>query len=229
MGGKGGRRVESKVIEKVQKLLALSGSSNAFEAQEALLKAQMLLAKHNLTMSDLPAESRKEAVVEEPCVTVSAYNQWVRELAEIVARNFRCSTLVSHWRNRFRMVFVGFETDAKVAAQVFEYASKYADRCGTNLAQTYSDKGLPSKGVKQDYVDGFVKGLKLSWQKQALEHKECSLMLVIPVQVEEHLKQYEVGIFRAGYQPGSGNREAFRKGYESGKQFAKVDRKAIGK
>ncbi|MFR2890971.1 MAG: DUF2786 domain-containing protein, partial [Clostridium butyricum] len=41
------------IILKIQKLLALSKSSNENEAQNAMLKAQQLLIKHKLSLKDV--------------------------------------------------------------------------------------------------------------------------------------------------------------------------------
>ena len=42
--------MDNKLIEKIQKLLALSGSSNENEAKAAMTKAQELMLKHNIDM-----------------------------------------------------------------------------------------------------------------------------------------------------------------------------------
>ncbi len=45
---------ENKIIlEKIKKLIALSESPNESEAAAALSKVQVLLAKHDLTMTDI--------------------------------------------------------------------------------------------------------------------------------------------------------------------------------
>ena len=141
---------KEKVLDKVQKLLALSNSSNDHEALLALMKAQELLAKHNLSMADVPSELKEERVVEEWVMDVSAYNYWVRKLAKIVAQNFRCEDLIyrkPHNKSFLREGFVGLETDAKVAAQIFRYSAKYAERAGSNLAQTYNDMACPVQAL----------------------------------------------------------------------------------
>ena len=45
--------MDTKVIEKIQKLLALSESSNENEAHAAMLRAQALLAKHKLSLKEV--------------------------------------------------------------------------------------------------------------------------------------------------------------------------------
>ncbi len=47
--------VDQKVLEKIQKLLALTSSSNEHEARLAAERASELLTKYNLTASQLPS------------------------------------------------------------------------------------------------------------------------------------------------------------------------------
>ena len=42
--------MNNKIIEKIQKLLSLSGSENVNEAELAMSKAQELMTKHNIDM-----------------------------------------------------------------------------------------------------------------------------------------------------------------------------------
>lgn len=45
--------MDTKIIERIQKLFALSESSNEYEAQVAMLKAQQLIVKHKLSLREV--------------------------------------------------------------------------------------------------------------------------------------------------------------------------------
>lgn len=205
------------VILKVQKLLARSQSSFEAEAQTALLKAQQLLAKHNLSMADCE-EVGVVGEVTHVRTEFSAYNAWVRQLGHITADNFCCDILVVHRGSYYRVVFVGFETDAKIAAQIFEYSAAFVDRRGSNVAQTYNDKGLSSRGIKADYIQGFLAGLKQAYAIQRTS-TEFSLALVVPQEVKAEMSKYGSGSFpNASW--GRGSAEARAKGYHDGQEYA---------
>lgn len=208
------------VVRKVQKLLALSTSNFEAEAKTAMLKAQKLLAEHNLEMKDCEEGLTQEQIIQVR-TTFSAYNAWVRTLASVIADNFKCSTLIARRGNWMRMIFVGFETDAKIAAQVFEYTCKFVDKKGSNLAQTYNDKGRRCTGIKADYTNGFLKGLESEYEVQRTS-TEYSLVLAKPKEVSEYMKQFEESKPLPNASRGRGNREAFEKGFEEGKDFAGV-------
>lgn len=55
---------KEKVIDKVKKLLAMTESEYENEAESAMLKAQELLAKHQLTMKDIDLDNDKSGVEE---------------------------------------------------------------------------------------------------------------------------------------------------------------------
>jgi len=76
-----------KVIERIRKLLALAQSANENEAQAAALKAQELLAEHNLREADLH-EADDEFVIDGELLSDS--RPWRRKLAANVARLYFC-------------------------------------------------------------------------------------------------------------------------------------------
>ena len=55
--------VEKSIVDKIKKLISLS-SDNKHEAESAMLKAQKLLAKHNLTLAEVN-EHTKQNVIED--------------------------------------------------------------------------------------------------------------------------------------------------------------------
>ena len=55
--------VDSGIILKIQKLLALASSSNENEAQAAMMKAQEMLAKYKLSMKDVQSKHPESKAV----------------------------------------------------------------------------------------------------------------------------------------------------------------------
>lgn len=99
--------MEKNIISKIEKLLALAGNNpSETEAQAAMLKAQQLMAQHNLDMSqfqDRPQE-KKEAIKD----YVEGYHNtgWAIHLAQVICDNFRCNLLRAP---HFGLVFVGLK------------------------------------------------------------------------------------------------------------------------
>ena len=87
--------MNEKIIEKIKKCLELANNNpSAEEAKSAALMAQKLLAKYNISMSDIE-DVAQEQIEESPVwfkdlVTWGVVRGWKYELAEIVASNFRC-------------------------------------------------------------------------------------------------------------------------------------------
>lgn len=51
---------DNKIIDKIEKLIALSSSDNENEAKAAMLKAQELMAKYEIEMSQINPDKAKE-------------------------------------------------------------------------------------------------------------------------------------------------------------------------
>lgn len=87
----------SAVKEKIAKLLALADSPNEKEAQEALLKARALMAKHKLRPEEC-REKQSIRVVKQPvgmeCTQMT--DTWIPELAVIVGERYCCKAYRQH-------------------------------------------------------------------------------------------------------------------------------------
>lgn len=87
---------QQKVIEQVQKLLALSKSSNENEAALALAKAESLLEKYRLDMTQIEMMTgQKEEIIEDkdPVFDSEKIVLWESNLAIRVAFLYGCSTI----------------------------------------------------------------------------------------------------------------------------------------
>lgn len=172
--------VPQDIFEKISKLLALSDVSknnSESEAYAALLKAQEMLAKYNLTMEDISAP--KENIVDSICE--HKYNYGFRyRLANIISNNFRTKNFV---RNN-SVVFYGYHSDVEVSKSAFEFAYKTIVRNGEKLRnQIYSELGY-STGVFNSYASGFLAGMKSALDKQCE-----ALQIVTPVEVVDSFEE----------------------------------------
>ena len=209
----------SNIISKIEKLLALAGNNpSETEAQAALLKAQQLMAEHNLDMAqfkDQPQE-KKEAVVE----YFKGYHNtgWAISLAKVICDNFRCTLMRAAG---YGLVFVGLKEDVAICRAVFTFASQTLDKNMMKLRRQYRKQGLPTDGISGDYAAGFVAGLKAKYQEQ-VEKNNWGLVLVKDALVEQ--KAQEIRNPKAKARSGkklnrSGDMGLYTKGYMDGKSL----------
>lgn len=216
---------KEKVISKIEKLLALAGNNpSEQEAQAAMLKAQKLMAEHNLNMAhfqDQPQEN-KEAKVG----YVKGYHNtsWAISLARVISNNFRCNLLRSPG---YGLCFVGLQEDVAICKAVFTFAAETLDKNMRKLRRQYRKQGLPTEGIAGDYSSGFIAGLKAKYQEQ-VEKNNWGLVLVKDALVEQMTqnmidpnKKYTPKATKS-----SGDLEIYTKGYRDGKTLGE-DQKAI--
>ena len=188
--------MESKIIEKIQNLLGLAyDAPNDEEGQTALLMAQKLMVKHNLSMSDVTAAKTKNNIGE----TVGTWEYrmvwWKEKLAAILGENFRCQTI----RRRLpddgitQIIFFGYDTDAKLCTKVYEGALLYLEYRLKRLYRTAITSDY--KKYKKSYLIGFLEGLKQRFKDQVKSSEEFALMVQIPAEVIEE-KQRRFGNLR---------------------------------
>lgn len=114
-----------KILNRVQKMLALGKDSGATEAERdtAMKMAYKLLAKHNLTLADLPEEQSE-------CREMLVYrvhgNKWIGQVCNQIARLFFCKyffmrTSVAGVLNHH---FVGRQSNVETARYMAEFIVK---------------------------------------------------------------------------------------------------------
>ena len=217
---------DKNIISKIEKLLALAGNNpSETEAQAAMLKAQQLMAEHNLDMAqfqDKPQE-KKEAVTE----YFKGYHNtgWAISLARVICDNFRCNLLRAAG---YGLVFVGLKEDVAICKAVFTFASNTLDKNMMKLRRQYRNQGLPTDGISGDYAAGFIAGLKAKYKEQ-VEKNNWGLILVKDALVEQ--KTQDIIDPKRKAHSGkklnrSGNMGLYTKGYLDGKNLG-ADQKAI--
>lgn len=217
---------DKNIISKIEKLLALAGNNpSETEAQAAMLKAQQLMAEHNLDMAqfqDKPQE-KKEAVTE----YFKGYHNtgWAISLARVICDNFRCNLLRAAG---YGLVFVGLKEDVAICKAVFTFASNTLDKNMMKLRRQYRNQGLPTDGISGDYAAGFIAGLKAKYKEQ-VEKNNWGLILVKDALVEQKTKDI-IDPKRKAHSGKKLNRSGdmglYTKGYLDGKNLG-ADQKAI--
>lgn len=225
---------ENKVIDKIEKLLALSSSSNENEARAAMMKAQELMAKYEIKRQQLKGREQEERCV----VNVSSgsfRDEWIHMVSGVIAENFRCRRLsVSRWGSggAFRIRFYGYEEDAEICINIFEYAVKVVRKRFMVLRAIYAEAGKEfGKNEKMNYVLGFCHGLEKNFEEQKAQSQSFALALVTPKAVNDYVDAIP-GVVTSGYKDFKSNREhrlLQQTGYVDGKTFRNAgDKERLG-
>lgn len=144
---------DSSIIEKIQKLLALASSENQNEAQLALRRANELLIRYNLTMSDVaqkeyvtgnyPAGSRRAPHHHEVLNLISRF--FFVRAAFSATRRFNSETLKID--RDFEIHFFGTELNVKIAGQVFSYLDRVYPELWKMYRKAKGKKVLKQRGA----------------------------------------------------------------------------------
>lgn len=182
---------DEKIISKIEKLIALFGSSNENEAKAAMLKAQELMAKYEIDREQVgEANSEERNVV--GYTSDSFRDDWVQMLSLVIADNFRSRVVtLSRYGSRgaFRIRFYGFEEDALICINIFNYAVKVIRRRMATLRAIYNDAGRDfGRNEKMNYVNGFCSGLRRNFEEQKRQSEQFALALVTPAAVVEFVE-----------------------------------------
>lgn len=109
---------KDRVIEKIQKCLALSRSSNPHEAEAALRQARKLMDKYQLEMSDIEAMRAAEFRIELGNSRRRPV-RWVIGLAFLVGEAFGCAVLIRSGNGQGAN-FIGVGESAKMAGYAYD-------------------------------------------------------------------------------------------------------------
>lgn len=177
---------DNKIIDKIEKLIALSSSDNENEAKAAMLKAQELMAKYEIEMSQINSDKAKERPVV-PYTSPSFRDDWVVDLGSLIAGNFRCRAVISSRRGSggaFRLKFYGFDEDAQISINIFNYAVKVIRRRMATLRAIYAEAGREfGRNEKMNYVEGFNAGLHQNFEDQKKQSETFALACLVPAEV----------------------------------------------
>jgi len=152
----------SKLLDRIQKLLNLSTSSNANEAAAALAKASEIMAEHNLTQSSLLRHQIGEIKVKST-QSVSKVKDWENSLFHIVGKAFGCKVMFYPGRSKDidywgRFAFVGPKMNLPLAEYTVTFLLRQLVKERNAFSVQLSQAGFSRGKSMSAELDGFCKG-----------------------------------------------------------------------
>jgi len=164
------------IVEKIAKLIALSSSPNEHEAKFAAEKAQELLLKYNLEMSDIEARKSGEDVGEihvgmegEFGVTVNGF------LVKALTDGYFCSMFISSHNGERTLTIIGEPVNMIAVRYLYTYLAREVSR----LAKAY-------RGAKQreSFALGFAEEIRQRLQDKLRAATTTSTSSLITIKSE---------------------------------------------
>ncbi|AVQ11704.1 PF10979 family protein [Leptospira santarosai] len=140
------------VLEKINKLLALSNSPNANEAKSAAKQASELIQRYNVEATEL-----ERGVIIEYNLPIGKkrFRHWQVGLIAAIAKSNFCSIILNHsWPTSF--IILGREINVETTHLMFQYLSEVALRLAPKQNQT-------------NFLEGFAYGIAMRLQ-ETFEH-----------------------------------------------------------
>lgn len=210
-----------KIVGRIKKLMEMVEGGTINEKEIAIYQAQKLVAKHHIQEYELKTLD-KDNVVHITSTLNARKNTW-KLLGDIISKNFRCELYYNHpSHTHVNLVFVGHETDALVAKEVYESSYKFAVNEAQRLASYYYYHYGSAKGVRDEWIVGFINGLKQGFEDQVKRSSETGLMIIIPPEVKEEynnmtwtdIEYHQLEIQR------NGDEDIYRAGFNNGYDFS---------
>ena len=183
------------------------------------------MAEHKLSELDVKDVGKKEVkeVLLEGMQASTRYNPWIIPLSTVIGENYCCKAFNNKYSGKqLRTIgFVGFEEDVQICEHVFRYAVNCVE---SKLKEIKKENSCYNARYRKKLCDGygygFMIGVQETFEKQQEENEEkgWGLVMVIPQEVVEHVKDFKTENFNKN----AGSKldaNAFGIGYTDGKKF----------
>lgn len=152
-GGNPSQIDESSIFRKVQKLMALATSSNKNEAEQAMIKSQQLLLKHNIESKYIGGED-DEKIFLKRILKQKKENAKMRSISYIL-ETFFVSTVYSRAGDYIYLEILGNEVNIEIAEYVANFLQRELDKLWNQAQQHTNLKGMIAKN---SFFLGIAKG-----------------------------------------------------------------------
>ena len=183
---------EDKIIQKIQKLLALANSDNENEAKVAMNMANTLLLKHNLSMQQISGrQSDYQKKIAKESILMLAFYQ--KQILGLLTKYFFVKATVggdNRSAGEKYIQLIGMKGNCEVAHYVFAFL----DRAYPQLWAEYAKKNPSNRFLSQSYYEGLTDGIEevLKATKLRVE-EETGLILRKDEKLEEFVDKLTKG------------------------------------
>ena len=167
---------ENSILRKVQKLMALTTSSNQNEAEQAMIKAQQLLLKHNIDSKYLDKED-DEKIFLKRIMKQKKENAKMRSIARIL-QTFFVSTVYRRTEEFICLEILGNAVNLEIAEYVAEILQNEFEKLWDQAKQQTHLKGM---SAKNSFFDGIATGYckKINYLKKEYNTDVTNALMVI--------------------------------------------------
>jgi hypothetical protein len=144
---------ESGVLRKIQKLMALAASSNENEAEQAMIKSQQLLLKHNIDAKYIESEEEEKTVLKR-IMKQKKENAKMRAIAKIL-ETFFVSTVYCRSGDFIYLEILGSAVNVEIAEYVASVLENELERLWKQVQKQENLKGMIAKN---SFFLGLAKG-----------------------------------------------------------------------
>lgn len=135
------QNIDSKILGKIKKCLALASSDNPNEAATALRQAHALMAAHGVSTEQITMADIGETSAKSRTMARSKPAQWEGALASVVGRAFGCQLMLRRAPIRAGLkaplndgayIFVGIKAQAQIASYTFDVLARKCKKARTD-------------------------------------------------------------------------------------------------
>lgn len=148
-------REESNVLRKIRKLMALTNSSNKNEAEQAMIKSQQLLMKHNIELESISSSDDEEKIVMKRVMKQKKEDAKMRAIAQIL-KTFFVNTVFSRGGGYTYLEISGSLVNLEIAEYVADFLQRELDKLWDEAKRKFI--GLKGMVAKNSFLHGIAKG-----------------------------------------------------------------------
>jgi len=214
--------VDEKLLAKIHNLFKLAeGNTNPNEAQNAMLKAQQLMAQNGIEQSEVNQILKPKEVLSENITEFGRLSWYEKQLSMIIAQNFRCECYIHKTRNvGGSIVFIGLKDDVRLAKMVYGFAVTAIENDTVNFVKQYKKHHvIYNVGIKNDYMLGYVKGLDSQYKAQ-VEKNNWGIILVKDPLIQKEMSNLHLRKSQSSSISRGNDKQVYGKGFEQGSKFS---------
>jgi len=212
--------VDEKLLAKIHNLFKLAeGNTNENEAQNAMLKAQQLMAQNGIEQSEVHQILKPKEVISENASEFGRLSWWEKNLGSIITRNFRCEIYISKAKSGGSIVFLGLKDDVQLAKMVYNFSVVAIQNDTVNFIKKYKKYNVVyNVGIKNDFMRGWLQGLDSKYKEQVSKNGWGLILVKDPLVQAEfnkmHLCKGQSSSVSRGH-----DSNVYGRGFEQGKNF----------